>query len=132
MFSALTANAATFLAGIFALLILASLIVFVLKHRNPERDYAELAARVNSWWVMAGVFAAAMALSPTLSLLFLGFVSFLALKEYLSHRPARVVLGLSGHSPAVLLGGHWLVRHVHHLHSGLSVLADAHAHGAYW
>ena len=89
MFSALTVNAATFLAGIFALLILASLIVFVLKHRNPERDYAELAARVNSWWVMAGVFAAAMALSPTLSLLFLGFVSFLALKEYLSLIPTR-------------------------------------------
>jgi phosphatidate cytidylyltransferase len=89
MFSALTANAAAFLAGIFALLILASLIVFVLKHRNPERDYAELASRVNSWWVMAGVFAAAMALSPTLSLLFLGFVSFLALKEYLSLIPTR-------------------------------------------
>ncbi|MDD3528437.1 MAG: phosphatidate cytidylyltransferase [Gallionellaceae bacterium] len=89
MFSSLTANAAAFLAGIFALLLTASLVVFILKRRSPQRDYAELAARVNSWWVMAGVFAAAMALSPTLSLIFLGLVSFLALKEYLSLIPTR-------------------------------------------
>lgn len=89
MFSALTPNAAAFLAGIFALLIIASLVVAILKRRNPGRDYTELAARVRSWWVMAGVFAAAMALSPTLSLCFLGFVSFLALKEYLSLVPTR-------------------------------------------
>lgn len=89
MFSSLTANAAAFLAGIFALLLSASLVVFILKRRSPQRDYAELAARVNSWWVMAGVFAAAMALSPTLSLIFLGLVSFLALKEYLSLIPTR-------------------------------------------
>lgn len=89
MFNALTANAAFFLAGIFGILILASAIVFLLKRMQPERDYAELASRVNSWWVMAGVFAAAMALSPTLSLIFLAFVSFLALKEYLSLIPTR-------------------------------------------
>lgn len=89
MFSALTQNAAAFLAGIFVLLAVASLIVFILRRRHPERDYAELAARVNSWWVMAGLFAAAMALSPALSLVFLGFVSFLALKEYLSLVPTR-------------------------------------------
>ncbi len=89
MFAALTANAAAFLAGIFAILLLASLIVFTLRRAHPERDYGELAARVNAWWVMAGIFAVAMALSPTLSLIFLGFVSFLALKEYLSLIPTR-------------------------------------------
>jgi phosphatidate cytidylyltransferase len=89
MFGSLTYNSAVFLAGILALLVTASLIVFALRRRHPERDYVELSARVNSWWVMAGVFAAAMALPPTLSLLFLGFVSFLALKEYLSLIPTR-------------------------------------------
>jgi phosphatidate cytidylyltransferase len=89
MFSALTANSAAFLGGILGLLVIASSIVFILRRRNPERNYAELAARVNSWWVMAAVFAAAMALSPTLSLFFLGFVSFLALKEYFSLVPTR-------------------------------------------
>ncbi len=89
MFAALTANAAAFLAGIFAMLLIASGVVYLLRRAHPERDYGELAARVRSWWVMAGIFAAAMALSPTLSLIFLGFVSFLALKEYLSLIPTR-------------------------------------------
>jgi phosphatidate cytidylyltransferase len=89
MFRSLTHNSAAFLAGIFALLVIASLVVAILRHRKPERDYAELAARVRSWWVMAIVFATAMALSPTLSLFFLGFVSFMALKEYFSLIPTR-------------------------------------------
>lgn len=89
MLSTLTPNAATFLAGLFGLLILASLVIRLLKHRHPERDDTELAARMRSWWVMVGVFATAIALSPTLSLIFLGFVSFLALKEYLSLIPTR-------------------------------------------
>jgi phosphatidate cytidylyltransferase len=89
MFSALTPNAAMFLGGIFGILLMASLIVFALKRAAPDKDYGELTSRVNSWWVMAGVFAAAMALSPTLSLIFLAFVSFLALKEYLSLIPTR-------------------------------------------
>ncbi len=89
MFSALTPNATAFLAGIFGLLLVASLVVFILKRAHPDKDYTELASRVNSWWVMAGVFAAAMALSRGLSLVFLAFVSFLALKEYLSLIPTR-------------------------------------------
>ncbi len=89
MFSTLTPNAAAFLAGIFGLLLIASLVVFILKRAHPDKDYTELASRVNSWWVMAGVFAAAMALSRGLSLMFLAFVSFLALKEYLSLIPTR-------------------------------------------
>lgn len=85
----LTSNAIGFLAAILAILLIASLVVVILKQRNPDRDYAELSARVKSWWVMAGVFAIAMALSPTLSILFLGFTSFLALKEYFSLIPTR-------------------------------------------
>lgn len=89
MFKALTPNAAWFLAAIFAILVIASLVVFILRRTHPDKDYTELAARVNSWWVMAGVFAAAMALDRTLSIVFLGFVSFLALKEYFSLIPTR-------------------------------------------
>jgi phosphatidate cytidylyltransferase len=89
MFATLTGNAAAFLGGLFALLAVASLIVALLRGRHPERDYTELVARVKSWWVMVGIFAAAMAVSATLSLFLLGFVSFLALKEYLSLIPTR-------------------------------------------
>lgn len=89
MFTPLTENTRWALAGIFALLILASLVVWAMRRARPDKDYSELAARMRSWWVMVGVFAAAMALSTTLSLVFLAFVSFLALKEYLSLIPTR-------------------------------------------
>lgn len=89
MFASLTPNAIAFLAGIFALLVSASLIIRQLQRRHPQRDLSELSARMKSWWVMVGVFATAITLSPGLALFFLGFVSFLALKEYLSLIPTR-------------------------------------------
>lgn len=89
MFASLTANATAFLAFILALLLLASGIVFTLGRARPERDWTELRQRVHSWWVMAGVFSLAMALSRGVAIAFLAFVSFLALKEYLSLIPTR-------------------------------------------
>lgn len=77
------------LVGIVGLLIVASSIVFVLRQAKPNSDFTELNQRVNSWWVMVAIFAAAVLLSRTLTLVFLGLVSFLALKEYLSMIPTR-------------------------------------------
>lgn len=77
------------LVGIVGLLIVASSIVFVLRRAKPNSDFTELNQRVNSWWVMVAIFAAAVLLSRTLTLVFLGLVSFLALKEYLSMIPTR-------------------------------------------
>ncbi len=77
------------LGGLYALLGLASLIQWLLIRWHPDKDYTELVRRIRSWWVMVSVFTAAMLLSPTVSLVFFGFVSFLALKEYLSIIPTR-------------------------------------------
>jgi phosphatidate cytidylyltransferase len=77
------------LAGVFGVLVLASAIVWLLQRRVPGKDYRELRQRVNSWWLMASVFAAAMSLNRNVSLVFFAFVSFLALKEYLSLVPTR-------------------------------------------
>lgn len=63
--------------------------VRVLRRRHPERDWSELGSRTRSWWVMASLFTAAMLLSPTAAVVLFGFVSFLALKEYLSLIPTR-------------------------------------------
>lgn len=76
-------------AAVYAILIVASVTVRLLRARRPDADLGELAARVNSWWVMAAVFTLAILLNRTLTLVFLGFVSFLALKEYLSMIPTR-------------------------------------------
>jgi len=77
------------LAGIFVALAVASVVTVLLRRLKPERDWTELGERIASWWVMAAVFTAAILLSRTASIAFLGFVSFLALKEYLSIIPTR-------------------------------------------
>ncbi len=77
------------LAGIFALLVLATAVVVLLRRARPDRDYGELWQRVRTWWAMVAVFTTAMLLSRTVSLAFFAFLSFLALKEYLSLIPTR-------------------------------------------
>lgn len=75
--------------GIFLLLVLASAISVVLARRSPGGRFVELRQRIRSWWVIVAVLAVALLLDRTLSLVFFGFVSFLALKEYLSLIPTR-------------------------------------------
>ncbi|RKZ40940.1 MAG: phosphatidate cytidylyltransferase [Candidatus Parabeggiatoa sp. nov. 3] len=76
-------------AGIILLLILGTVIIAFLSHQNPEKDFSELRARLRSWWWMAGIFILAMLIDPVISLVLFGFLSFLALKEYLSLIPTR-------------------------------------------
>ena len=77
------------LAGIFGILIIATLILFILKKINPERSYKELKQRISSWWIMASVFSVALLLNKHISLAFFAFISFLAFKEFLSIIPVR-------------------------------------------
>ncbi|WP_053381992.1 phosphatidate cytidylyltransferase [Nitrospira moscoviensis] len=77
------------LGSIVGILVLASAIVTLLKRLHPDRSYAELTQRIQSWWIMTGVFAGAILLSRTSSIVFFAFVSFFALKEYLSLIPTR-------------------------------------------
>ena len=77
------------MAGILGLLVVASAVTWWLLRRGPAEKYAELAARVKSWWVMVAVFAVAIAIDTRLSIVFFGLVSFLALKEYFSLIPTR-------------------------------------------
>ena len=114
--------------GIVGLLAVATLLGALLARAKPDKDFSELNARIRSWWFMAGVFMLAILLSRAVSLVFLTFLSFLALKEYLSLIPTRradrgVLLWVYLAMPVQYL---WvvgrLVRDVHHLHPGLHVL----------
>jgi phosphatidate cytidylyltransferase len=89
VFRALTPSMTWAVAGLFSILVAASLVVWALRRARPERDLGELVLRVKSWWVMASVFTLAMVLSPRASVVFLGLMSFLSLKEYLSLIPTR-------------------------------------------
>jgi phosphatidate cytidylyltransferase len=79
------------LVGIFAILVLASALVAGLRFFKPGWNTIELRSRVKTWWMMVSVFALAMLLSRTISLVFFALISFLALREYLSLIPTRPV-----------------------------------------
>ncbi len=75
-------------AGVWALLVAATLLVLVLHWRRPG-TYSELVDRTASWWWMIGAFTLAIVVSQTAAIVFLAFISYLALKEYLSLIPTR-------------------------------------------
>lgn len=74
---------------IAALLATASLTSICLVHSHPERNYTELRLRIKTWWLIVAVFAVAVLFNRATSVIVLGFVSFLAFKEYLSLIPTR-------------------------------------------
>lgn len=75
--------------GIGGLLLVATLVVQLLSWIRSDADWTELRQRVNSWWVIAGVFILAIIANRKTSIIIFAFVSFLALKEYLSLIPTR-------------------------------------------
>ena len=77
------------LGAVFALLVVATLVVWVARRLRPGVDLGEVALRIRSWWVMAAVFTVALVVSRTVSLVFFAFLSFLALKEFFSLIPTR-------------------------------------------
>ena len=77
------------LGAIVGILLAASVAVAVLRRLRPDRDHTELASRVNSWWIMAGVFVAAILLSRSASLVLFALISYLALKEFFANTAWR-------------------------------------------
>jgi phosphatidate cytidylyltransferase len=77
------------LGGLYAILIVASVWVMMLRWRAPEKDRTELVQRIRSWWLIVSIFTLVIIMSRNISVAFFAFVSFLALKEYLSIVPTR-------------------------------------------
>jgi phosphatidate cytidylyltransferase len=79
--------------GVLALLIVASITSFLLARRTTsEKGRAtveNLNARVNAWWVMIVVLAAAFALGKNATLVLFAFASFFALREFITLTPTR-------------------------------------------
>ena len=77
------------LAGIFSVLVVATLITGILGRIRPAMKLDEIRARIRSWWIMAALFCLALVVDRGWALLFFAFVSYIALKEYLSLIPTR-------------------------------------------
>jgi phosphatidate cytidylyltransferase len=81
------------LGGIVGVLVLSSTIVAVLKSRQPAGKpnavIANLDARVRAWWVMAIIFAIALATGGLGSVILFALLSFFALREFITLTPTR-------------------------------------------
>ena len=79
--------------GVLAILVLASLIGWALSRRSGDDKWrstvANLNVRIKAWWVMVGIFAAALALGRTGTVVLFGLLSFLALREFITLTPTR-------------------------------------------
>ena len=79
--------------GLAALLAVASVIAALLSRRarTPAGiDTARnLVDRINAWWVMVGVLAAAFLLGRTFTLVVFGLMAWFALREFVTLTPTR-------------------------------------------
>ncbi len=83
------ANVAWCMAGIVSLLATSSVVVALLTRFQPQKDHTELTQRVRSWWVIVALILGVLLISRGLAIFFFAFISYLALKEYLSLIPTR-------------------------------------------
>lgn len=86
-------NARIVFAGIIAVLVVASLIGYLLDRRyreSPSRAViANLNARIKAWWAMVFLLAGALAAGRRPVILLFLFVSFAALREFITLTPGR-------------------------------------------
>ncbi|NOQ34489.1 MAG: phosphatidate cytidylyltransferase [Methylococcaceae bacterium] len=75
--------------AVIGLLLIASSISFLLSLKNPDKNYTELQLRIRSWWWMVLSLFIVLSISQNAAIIFFGFLSFLALKEFLSIVPTR-------------------------------------------
>lgn len=81
------------IGGVVAFLLVASILGFVLSKRvqtdSARATVANLNARIYAWWFMVAVFVGAIASGRLGSYLLFGFISFWALREFLTLAPTR-------------------------------------------
>jgi phosphatidate cytidylyltransferase len=78
---------------VFGVLVTSSVIGFILSHVvksvSGKATVENLVSRVNSWWLMVVVLFSALALGRLGTTLIFAFISFLALREYITATPTR-------------------------------------------
>ncbi len=75
--------------AMLAVLVAATAIEFLIHIRNPHKDYTELRQRTVSWWWIIALLFLFLGAGNTSAVVFFAFISFLALKEFLSIVPTR-------------------------------------------
>lgn len=81
------------IGGIVCLLMLASIIGILLRSRATtpasQATIDNLNSRVNAWWAMVAVFTVAFMIGATATLVMFAFISFFALREFITLTPTK-------------------------------------------
>jgi len=85
----LAPNLQVMVAGIYAFLCASSLFIAALVRLVPRVDFTEIRLRTRAWWFMVGTLTVGILLGKVVTLAMMAFISYLALKEYLSAIPTR-------------------------------------------
>lgn len=75
-------------AGVLALLILGTLAAAILPRAQPGK-WTDLGPRMQSWWIIVLLFGGALLAGPNAFTLLMAFVSFVALREFVTLAPTR-------------------------------------------
>ncbi|MCG6321882.1 phosphatidate cytidylyltransferase [Vibrio alginolyticus] len=78
------------MAAITLVLVIGTLVYLYLSRHNLNKDYHELKLRIRSWWWMIGIVFVVLYLPIQYTLISVAFLSFMALKEFLSVVPTRM------------------------------------------
>ncbi|MGF1770592.1 phosphatidate cytidylyltransferase, partial [Enterovibrio makurazakiensis] len=78
------------MVSVFAALVAGTAVYLWKSRTTPDGDFLELKLRIRSWWWMVGIVFVALFLPLQYTIVFFGFLSFMALKEFLSIVPIRL------------------------------------------
>ena len=82
-------NALNTMIAVLGVLAVSTVIQFLLTIKNPDKDYHELHQRITSWWWIIGLLFFFLAIGTNAAVIFFAFLSFFALKEFISIVPTR-------------------------------------------
>jgi phosphatidate cytidylyltransferase len=81
------------MGGVLCVLVIASIISAVLRRKlrgsGAQAVVDNLTSRVGAWWVMVAVFAVAFLVGKNATLVLFGFMSFFALREFITLTPTK-------------------------------------------
>lgn len=84
LFSQIPEHSVYAMIAITGVLITATIIQFIISYKNPDKDYTELRQRTLSWWWIIALLFLFLGMGSSATIVFFAFISFLALKEFLS------------------------------------------------
>lgn len=79
----------TAILTVFVIFAVGNLVPFAIRWWQPESDVRKLGHRLRTWLLIVALIGLTLAWSITATIVFLGFVSYLALKEFFSMTPTR-------------------------------------------